>query len=579
MGSSVDPIESAPVGALASRLRADVAEAVGIMGALSAVLNVLALSGSFFMLLVYDRVLPSHSLPTLVGLVAILIILYVFQALLELTRQRLLMQVGVMVDARLSGPTYDAAIRLGASRGAGEGLQISRDLDQLRSFISGAGPIAAFDLPFMLLYIGICFAFHWMIGTMALAGAVVLVSLTFFAERLTEAPLLEVARKQSARNNLLLMSAQSAEVARAMGMDARLKRAWMLGNEDYLASQHRATKLSSGLGAVTRTFRMFLQSGVLALGAYLVIEQKATGGIIIASSILTSRALAPVEQAIANLKPFISARQSWSRLSALFASLRADVVRTELPPPERSLTVEAVSISPPENGRLVVQEVSFGLRAGSGLAVLGASGSGKSSLVKALAGAWPIAHGAVRLDGAATDQWTTPQLGKYVGYLPQNVQLMGGTVAQNIARFDSEVSSDAVVAAAQDAFVHELIVGLPNGYETLVAVGGGGLAAGQSQRVALARALLGRPFLVVLDEPNSNLDPEGEAALNRAIVLARQRGAIVVVVAHRQSALAGLDQVLVMHQGRMQAFGPKDAVLAKMFGQPPVRTRPVIEGQ
>ena len=530
----------------------------------SGVLNVLALTGSFFMLLVYDRVLPSHSLETLAGLIAIVVILYAFQALLELSRQKILVQLGAALDVRFSRRVYEAATKSEAAR-TGDGLQISRDLDQVRGFVSGPGPSAFFDLPWMVLYIGICFLFHWLIGVTALAGAAVLVGLTFLTERLTRASVGITATELSRRNVLLLSGVQNAEAVRALGMDSRLKSDWGAANDSYLISQQRSAGLSGGLSAVTRTFRMFLQSGVLALGAYLVIKQQATGGVIIAASILTARSLAPVEQAIANLRGFIGFRQSWARLRPLADGQAGDVAGTQLPPPVASVAVEGLAVAAPGGGRLLVEGAKFGLKASAGLAIIGASGSGKSSLVKAIAGAWPVASGTIRLDGAAMDQWRADDIGAHIGYLPQNVQLLSGTIAQNIARFDAQVRSDEVISAATAAGVHQLVVSLPNGYETLVGSNGAGLSAGQAQRIALARALFRDPFLVVLDEPNSNLDLEGEAALHHALVGARRRGAIVIVVAHRPSALAALDQMLVMANGRVQMFGPKEAVLKRMI--------------
>ena len=533
------------------------------------------------MLLVYDRVLPSHSLPTLVGLIGIVAVLYVFQALLELSRQRILTQVGATVDIFFSGRVFDAAMQAQVGPKTVDGLQISRDLDRVRDFISSTGPSAFFDLPWMVLYIGICFAFHWMIGALALFGALILVGLTLLTERLSKEAVGATALQLGRRNRLLLSGVQNSEATRALGMVGRMRAEWIHANDGYILSQQDASAMSGGLGAVTRTFRLFLQSGVLALGAYLVIQQQATGGVIIASSILTARALAPVEQAIANLRGFIGFRQSWAKLQVLEDHSVKATLQTKLPPPRTKVRVEDLTISPPGSSRLVVQGVAFELQAGAGLAVIGASGSGKSSLIKALAGAWPIASGKVRLDGAAMDQWAADDLGPHIGYMPQNVQLLNGSVAQNIGRFDASASSETVIAAARAAGVHDLIVGLPDGYETQVGYNGAGLSAGQSQRIALARALFRDPFLVLLDEPNSNLDVEGETALANAILAARRRGAALVVIAHRPSALAALDQVLVMANGRMQMMGAKDAVLKRIFGatnaqKPRTPTAPAI---
>jgi ATP-binding cassette subfamily C protein len=306
---------------------------------------------------------------------------------------------------------------------------------------------------------------------------------------------------------------------------------------------------------------------VLAVGAYLVIYQQATAGIIIAGSILSARALAPVDLAIANWRGFVGARQSWKRLTDLLTLLPAQATPMALQPPSRSLVVENAGIMPPGSEKAVVQDVSISLQAGNGLGIIGPSGSGKSSMARALVGVWRLARGRIRLDGAALDQWSPDALGQHMGYLPQDVELLAGTVAQNIGRFSEELDATAVIAAATAAGVHDLIVSLPEGYETQVGENGSALSAGQAQRVALARALYGDPFLVVLDEPNSNLDADGDEALSRAILGVRARGGIVVVIAHRPSAIAGVDLLLMMNQGRAQAFGPKEEVLARVLQQ------------
>jgi ATP-binding cassette subfamily C protein len=357
-----------------------------------------------------------------------------------------------------------------------------------------------------------------------------------------------------------------------MGMSARSQARWTEINRDFVAAHSQASDVSGGLGAISKVIRMMLQSAVLAVGAYLVIEQEATGGIIIASSILTSRALAPVELAVGNWKNFVQARQSWRRLSALFSALPPEPEPLTLPRPTRSLTVENVSITPPGGTRLVASEISFRLQAGQGLGIVGPSGSGKSSLARALVGVWRPVRGKVRLDGAALEQWSSETLGRHIGYLPQDVELFAGSVRDNIARFDEGASDAAVVEAARAGNVHELILELPDGYETEIGEGGQALSAGQRQRIGLARALFGHPMLVVLDEPNSNLDADGEAALTEAVREIRARGGIVVVIAHRPSALAAIDTVLVIAHGQMQAFGPKDDVLRHVLQ--PIQAHP-----
>jgi ATP-binding cassette subfamily C protein len=354
---------------------------------------------------------------------------------------------------------------------------------------------------------------------------------------------------------------------------------WGAANDAYLKNQQTANDVTGGFGAVSKVFRVMLQSSVLAVGAYLVIRQEATAGIIIAGSILTARAFAPVDLAIAHWKGFVAARQGWQRLSRLLELLPNDDQRLPLPAPQAHLSVENVSVCPPGAERLTMQDVSFTLKSGQGVGIVGPSAAGKSSLARVLVGVWQPARGKVRLDGASLDQWGAQALGRHIGYLPQDVELFSGTVAQNIARFDPAADSQRVVEAAKIAGAHELILGLREGYDTMLAGHGMGLSAGQQQRIALARALYGEPFLVVLDEPNSNLDAEGEAALTGAILKVRERGGILVVIAHRPSALVGVDLVLAMGHGRAQAFGPKDEVLAKVLrplvhAPPPLRIVP-----
>jgi ATP-binding cassette subfamily C protein len=310
---------------------------------------------------------------------------------------------------------------------------------------------------------------------------------------------------------------------------------------------------------------MMLQSAVLAVGAYLVIHQEASAGIIIAGSILSARALAPVDLAIAHWKGFVAARQSWHRLNKLLGQMPPANTQTLLQSPSKRLSVEAVSIVPPGEQRVIVQDVTFAVEAGSGVGVIGPSGSGKSSLVRALVGVWTPVRGKVRLDGAALDQWSSDVIGRHIGYLPQDVELFAGTVAQNICRFDPEAKSDAIIAAAKEAGVHDLIIKMREGYDTEIGEQGAALSAGQAQRVALARALYGNPFLIVLDEPNSNLDSEGDEALTRAVRGARERGAIVIVVAHRPIGIEAVDQLLMLKDGRVQAFGPKETVLGQVL--------------
>jgi ATP-binding cassette, subfamily C, type I secretion system permease/ATPase len=551
------------------------------LGVISCMINVLYLTGSLFMLEVYDRVLPSRSVPTLIGLAILAAGMYFFQGILDLIRGRILGRIGTALDEALNRRVFETMVRLPLLVGnRNEGLQPLRDLDNVRSFLSGAGPGAFFDLPWLPFYLAICFVFHVLIGLTALVGAVILVSLTIVTEYMSRQPARDATGLAARRNDLASSSRRNAEVLVAMGMSGRLTSRWIDANQNYLAGNQRASDITGGLGAIAKVLRMTLQSAVLAVGAYLVINQQATAGVIIAGSILSARALAPVDLAIAHWKSFVAARQSWHRLNRLLEQLPPRVEQMLLQQPSSRLAVEAVSIVPPGDQKVIVQDVSFALEAGHGLGIIGPSGSGKSSLARALVGVWQPFRGKVRLDGAALDQWAGDVLGRHIGYLPQDVELFAGTVAQNICRFDPDANSGAIIAAAKEAGVHQLIIKMRDGYDTQIGEQGTALSAGQAQRVALARALYGDPFLIVLDEPNSNLDTEGDEALTRAVRGARERGAIVVVVAHRPVGIEAVDQLLVLKDGRMQAFGPKETVLGQVLQRvaPPSPIKIVSEG-
>jgi PrtD family type I secretion system ABC transporter len=545
------------------------------VAAFSGVSNILMLTGAIFMMEIYDRVLPSRSVPTLVALCIIAATLFIALGVLDTIRSRIMVRIGASLDDALSGRVYETLIRLPLRAGGrSDALQPLRDLDNIRSFLSGMGPIALFDLPWIPVYLAICFLFHFWIGFTALIGALILIGLTVLTEIWSRRPAQETSHFGHSRNGLAEISIRNAEALTAMGMVGRIATRWSEANRRYMTSQRDASDVSGGLGAAAKVLRMMLQSAVLAVGAYLVINGQATAGVIIAGSILSARALAPVDLAIANWKGFIAARLSWRRLTKLLAVFPAQEDVMSLQPPVQSLAVEAVAAVPPGQQKAVLQDVTFTLQAGAALGIIGPSASGKSSLARVLVGVWPAMRGHVRLDGAALTQWNGEALGRHVGYLPQDVELLTGTVAQNIARFERDADPDAVIAAAKAAGVHDLIVNLRDGYETDVGEQGTALSAGQAQRVALARALYRDPFLVVLDEPNSNLDSEGDEALARAILGVRGRGGIVVVIAHRPSAIAGVDQVLMLRDGRMQALGPKDDILSKVL-QRPVAARPL----
>lgn len=532
----------------------------------SAVLNILALAGSFFMLLVYDEVLPGRSGATLSGLIILVSIAYLFQGLLELFRSRVMIQIGALLDRQLSNRVFDIVSQspLRGLDGA-EGMQPVRDLDQVRGYFSSTGPLALFDLPWVILYLAILFAFHYQLGLLTLVGAIILVILTIFADRVTSSRSRTLTQISQSRYAVAEAGRRNAEVLRAMGMAHTVKDQWTGVSDNFLDANTQLSDTSGGLQIVSRIFRLFLQSMVLAVGAWLVINDQASGGIIIASSIISSRALAPIEQTIAQWRPLVAARQSLARIDDLLSVFPEDIARTQLPRPSQSLTLQSVSSGPPSVRKVTVQDISFSLKAGQVLGVIGPSASGKSSLIRTIVGIWPLLRGEVRIDGAAMDQWSPEMLGPHIGFLPQDVELFDGTVAQNIARFQTDATSEEILEAAAKAGIHDLILKLPNGYDTPLGANGSNLSAGQRQRVALARALFRSPFLVVLDEPNSNLDTEGEAALTRAIARLKKEGTIVVVVAHRPSALAEADLLLLMQEGRALAYGPRDEILPRLL--------------
>jgi ATP-binding cassette subfamily C protein len=567
----IDPEHSELAAALRSCRGAFLA--IGLVSGMS---NVLMLTGAMFMLEIYDRVLPSRSVPTLIGIAILAGGLYVAQGLIDLIRGRLLVRIGSALDEAVSGRVFDTILRLPMKVArVSDGLQPLRDLDSVRSFLSGLGPIALFDLPWLPFYIGICYLLHPWLGYTALGGAIILVALTLLTEMLTRRPTKAAASFAASRSELAQAGHRNAEAIVAMGMVGRMVRRWAEANRHYMAGQWSASDVVGGLGAVSKVLRLVLQSAMLGVGAFLVIHQEATAGIIIAGSILAARALAPVDLAIANWKAFATCRQSWQRLNKLLALLPPQQMPMLLPAPRERLTVESASATPPGSSKLVLQDISFKLERGSGLGVIGPTGSGKSSLARLLVGVWQPARGKVRLDGCTFDQWSSEVLGVHIGYLPQDVELLSGTVAQNIARFEPDADPQAIVAAAKAAGVHELIIELGEGYETHVGERGETLSAGQAQRIALARALYRDPFLIVLDEPNSNLDAAGDEALTRAILGIRARGGIVVVIAHRPSAIAGVDLLLVLKQGRLQAFGRKDEVLSKVLQRDTPAPRPL----
>lgn len=541
------------------------------VGWLSAIINILLLGGPLYMLLIYDSVMPSGSVATLFGLLAMIVVVYAFQGLFDLLRIRILGDVAAGLEARMTGRVHRAmtAMALRARGERDDGLTPMRDLDTIRAFLASPGPGALMDLPWLFLFLGLLTVLHYWLGFTALMGALVLVGLTILNHRLTRQPSEELSGARAYRSKLAQDTHRHVEAIRALGMGERMYDIWHAANAELSTAQDRVTRTASLITGVSRIFRMFLQSVVLSVGALLYLAGEASGGIVFAASILAARALAPIDQAIAHWGSFTAARQGWARLDALFEAIPdEEEATTQLPAPERVLKVEALAVAPPGAPEAVLRDVAFELEAGDAMGIIGPSAAGKTTLARALVGVWPPLEGAVRLDGASLDQWEPDALGAHLGYLPQHVELFDGTIAQNIARLEVNPPSEAVLAAGRAGGVHEMILALPGGYDTRIGAGGIQLSAGQRQRIGLARALYRDPFLMVLDEPNSNLDSEGEAALDAAIADARARGGIVALVAHRPSALRQVNKVLVLQKGRQVAFGERDEVLAKMLSQP-----------
>ena len=532
----------------------------------SCLINILMLTGPLFMLQVYDRVLASGSHQTLIVIALLAVTLYLFYGLLEGLRGRILARLGQRTDARLSNLVYEVSnilpVRLGKKAAK---LRPVQDLDTVRQFMSGAGPAAIFDVPWLPLYLGIVFLFHPILGLVGLAGALTICILIGMNEALSRKPTEEAAQQSGQRAANVEIGQRNSEVVAAMGMQDSLTRNWDSQNRAYLETQRRAADRTGAFGTLIKTIRFVLQSAVLGVGAWLAIQQEITPGVMIAASIMTSRALAPVEQAVSHWRGFVASRQSMRRLKEVLPIADEPVEKMDLPLPKETVIAENVFCGPLGEAVPFVQGVTLNLQAGEGMGVIGPSGSGKSTFARAMVGVTPVLKGVVRFDGAELNQWTTEKRGEFIGYLPQDLQLFDGTIADNIARFRENAAADNIIEAARLADVHDMIVSMPEGYNTLIGRGGRALSAGQKQRLALARALYGNPFLIVLDEPNSNLDAEGEGALVNAIRSMRERGSIVVVIAHRPSAIATVDKILCMRDGKMAAFGPKEEVLKKVL--------------
>ena len=527
----------------------------------SAFISVLYLAGTLYMLQVYDRVLTSRSLPTLLALSAIAFAAYLFQGIIDAVRVRMLARIGARFEQMLSPRAYAMTVELPV-RGSPDQRDVApiSDLDQVRSFLAGLGPAALFDLPFAPLFIIVAFLLHPWLGWFALLGAVLVVAVAACTEMQSRAPARAFSAIALERQALIDATRRNAEVICALGMRQAFAGRYREINDRLAGQALRTSDVVSATGALAKTLRLVLQSGAIGLGAYLAITGAISGGAIIAASILTARALAPIEAAILHWKGFIAARQALGRLDRDLAVHPTGKREFALPAPEARLEVENLVVAPPGASLPVLKGISLQLSAGDALGIIGPTGSGKSTLARALVGVWPPAMGTLRLDGADLAQWGDG-LGRHIGYLPQDIELFEGTVAQNIARFRNFTGSAAIIAAARAAAAHDLILGLPHGYETQIGPSGVLLSGGQRQRIALARALFGDPFLIVLDEPNGNLDREGDEALSKAIASVRSRGGIVVIITHRPSGLASVNLVALLDGGRITMLGARDEII------------------
>ncbi|AVR98392.1 type I secretion system permease/ATPase [Pseudoduganella armeniaca] len=530
------------------------------VGAFSAITNLLMLVPSLYMMQVYDRVLASRNEVTLGMLTLMMLGAYILLSALEMIRSFVLVRVGAKFDMLMNKRVYSAAFEQSLKQGGIPAGQALQDLTNIRQFLTGNGLFAFFDAPWFPVYLIVIFLFQPMLGVFALVGSVILMALAYINERVTHKPLAEANSTAVASNTLATNNLRHAEVIESMGMLPNLMQRWFKKHSVFLRLQAEASEKAGVIGAVTKFVQISLQSLVLGFGALLVLENKLTPGMMIAASILVGRALAPVQQLIGVWKGWANTRSSYERLSEMLKRNPERAVGMTLPAPKGSLSVEGVTAAPPGSQVALLRNLNFRIDAGDVLGIIGASGSGKSTLARLLVGVWPAQGGKVRLDGADIYQWNKGELGPYLGYLPQDVELFGGTVSENIARF-GEVDAEKVVLAAQRAGVHDMILHLPKGYDTILGDGGAGLSGGQKQRLGLARAMYGDPSVIVLDEPNSNLDDVGEAALVRALNDLRQRGKTIVLITHRTNIIGATNKLLMLRDGTAALFGPTNQVL------------------
>jgi PrtD family type I secretion system ABC transporter len=532
----------------------------------SGVINILMLAAPLYMLQVYDRVLASGSVPTLVALTILVAGIFAFLGVFELIRSRIAARIARHVGEQVHRPLFAAILDHTVRRTPQSQAQPLRDLDLIRHFLTGSGPATLFDLPWTPIYLGVLYLLHPYLGMFALAGVALLACLALLNDLLTRRPLQRSGESSTAAHRVAEECRRNASAIRAMGMLSAMEQRWGAVHDRALADHQLASDRNGAVAAFAKTTRLFLQSAVLAMGAYLVIEQSITAGAIIAASILMTRAASPIEQGISQWRGYSQFRAARHRLKLVLADFHARPEKMALPAPRGHLRVDGLTLAVPGARKPILRNISFALEPGQVVGIIGPTGTGKSSLAKALVNVWQPQSGMIAMDGAPFHQWDAQVLGRAIGYLPQEVELFDGTFDENIARFRPDASADSVIHAAKLAGVHDLILGFPDGYKMQIGETGSRLSAGQRQRVGLARALYGDPVLVVMDEPNANLDPAGDAALSHAIRVLKKRLVSVVIITHRPSAIHAVDVVLGLKDGHQLAFGPKDQVLKRMVG-------------
>lgn len=533
----------------------------------SMVINILQLVPTIYMLQLYDRVVPTGNHSTLLMLTLIMLLLFLTLGALEWVRSQILVRVSsrleTLLNERLFQVAYKQSLYSGGQRASSQALD---DLTSLRQFMTGNGLFAFFDVPWIPIYIALMFVFHPSYGWAAIGVAIILIIVAIVQEKSTAKLLVEANGLANAGRNLVNKNLRNAEVIESMGMLQAIQKRWLEGSRQILVLQATASSRAGLISGLSKVIRLSSQSLILALGAYLVIENEITGGLMIAGSILLGRALAPIDMMIGSWKGFIGARDQYHRLNEMLNQIPVDANKMSLPAPEGAFQFEAAVVVPPGAKVPVLKGISLNISQGDVVGVIGPSGSGKSTFARALLGIWPASNGKIRLDGADVFDWKRHELGSYIGYLPQDIELFEGSISENIARF-GEINSEKIVTAAKMADVHTLILRLPQGYDTHIGANGGNLSGGQRQRIGLARALYGDPVIVVLDEPNSNLDEQGELALSNVIKILKQKAVTVIVITHRSNVLANVDKLLILNDGQISAYGPKDQVIAHLQKQ------------